>query len=672
MAIGHVPLVLLVQRGLDWWSLGFLALFASMLFGLALYFLAGTAVLRRTVRDYRLRLGLGMRGHASEAFIMATVCNGGVHLAALLSYQIYPFKALMVALSLLFFTYPVYFLVNTLWNLQSEVRGVNSGRLRINSDFFANVPLRERHAPSLGGYLPVTVLLPVYTECNAVIFKTVDACREACASYTRATGTPANLVVADDGLAPMLGGSLALATLQGASGRAAERIGYYRRHNVAFVARPAGGRKGKFKKGSNLNYVHALEAALRSGLGAGTLFSPGGAFAGGWAEGEICVHDLILLLDKDSIPAPGILAATAPEFVQDPGLAFTQHVSRAANADETFFSAILGHFNDMVYRVALPNKALQGLQVHLMGHNAFIRKSFLELSGGWSEHRVSEDYAKSLDAYRMGWHGKYIAFEGMEFTEHVCSGFTEETGKQLRYSYGITEVVLGGGHRLPFAHYADLVVYYCSYFNLAAALPTILLLLASHQIYYLFAGMLINAFIFLVFPIAHALLLKRSIGFSGCFDVVRYFLLNGLAFLGHTYSMLRGFCAYARDIVLDRYEPFGATSVDSVDPSFRAGLRALGAYYRSNAPVVIVSVLLAFGCVMVLRDIPPHVIRPLIVVFLLAHVAAPVLLTPQLYRFMVPATRKANSWGHRSLSPRRLLKGARARVAAALCLVRGL
>ncbi len=40
------------------------------------------------------------------------------------------------------------------------------------------------------------------------------------------------------------------------------RVEFYKAHSIAFVARPAKGRRGLFKKASNLNYtLHVIEQA---------------------------------------------------------------------------------------------------------------------------------------------------------------------------------------------------------------------------------------------------------------------------------------------------------------------------------------------------------------------------------------------------------------------------
>jgi cellulose synthase/poly-beta-1,6-N-acetylglucosamine synthase-like glycosyltransferase len=650
LMLGALPALFGFRLSMDGWGVDFLTIFASIFLGLILYFSVGVLFLRLIIPGYLKKIRLGDTGHAGEVLIISIFCNLLMHAATLLSYGVYAWNIFLIVTSTVFFTYPMYYLTNTLWNMQPEIRRIDSGKYRINTRFFANIP-RETNSPE--DYLPITISIPVYTESNEVIFQTIRSCLSAIRQFRERTGRAANLLISEDGLAKMLGGSVTAAALENPTAQAAERIAFYRANGIAFVARPVSGRKGKFKKGSNLNYTYDLARRMAAGENPQTLFAADGDFAGGYAEGVIAVHDLILMLDKDSGIVPGILEATAPEFSADPLLAYTQHATASANENLNYFTRVMSRFNDILFKIALPNKSLQGLQVPLMGHNAFIRKDFLEKSGGWAEDRVSEDFSKAIDAYAMGYHGKYIAYPGLDFTEYVCQHFVEETEKQSRYSYGVSELLFGGqssaakkrkalknpndpkplkdSGRITVAHVMDMLIYYFSYFNLGAAVPTMLLLLFTHQIYYLFAGILINFVIFWFCPSVQVKLLGRSSGFSGLFSAFGNFALIGFTFFGHGYSMLRGLFVYLNDRIRRRYEPFGATNVETVERSFKLGMRILYAYYRKNLPGLATAVLIFYGCLMVLGDIPPHIIRPLIVAFLMTYVLAPVFLTPQIF-----------------------------------------
>jgi hypothetical protein len=617
------------------WGVDFLVLASTVIFGLVLYFTLGLAVFRLIIPRYKERLRLGQNGHSFEVPLIAVLSNLLLHSAALYAYGQDVLSIILVVASAIFFAYPFYYLTNLLWGFQPEVLAAIKGKQLLRTPFFVNQP---RVVQSQKEYLPLTISLPVYTEANEVIFETIKSCQQALKQYAAVSGKAANLLVSDDGLARLINGELHAESIAAATGQAAERLDFYRHNAVSFVARPCTNRAGKFKKASNLNYSYELASFVGKGLTLDELLAPDSRFAGAYAQGDIVVHDIILLLDKDSGLHPGVLAATVPEFSADPSLAFTQNVTKAGNSNDNYFAWMMARFTDLVYKVTLPCKALQGLQVHLMGHSAFLRKSFLEQTQGWSEQRVSEDYDKAITAYGKGWHGLYVAFEGLEFTEKMCQSFAEETTKQFRYSYGINEIVSDLKLKLPTAMKVDLVLYYLSFFNLVAALPMIILLLALHQMYYLCAGIVVNIIIFLVLPTIQGWLLVNVAGFKNGLNPMRYYLLNALAYVGYSFSALRGFTVFFRDKIMGTYDPFGATSVDAVEYSPTVGLRLLNGYLRDNRLVLLAFLLILLGIWSVMSDIPPHIIRPLIGLYLLIHVLAPVVLTPQLF-----ATKRAKA-----------------------------
>ena len=315
LLLGTLPVIFGFRIGVGGWGVEFLTFFVAIFLGMILYFSVGVLLLRLIFPNYSKRIRLGETGHASEAFIISVVSNFLMHIATLFSYGLYAWNVFLIVTSAVFFTYPMYYLVNTLWNMQPEVRRINSGKTRINTLFFANVP---KQVTSSDDYLPITISLPVYTEDNEVIFHTITACLTAINQFKERTGKNANLLISDDGLAKMLGGIVDAESLKNPSKQAAERLNLYREHGIAFVARPLANRKGKFKKGSNLNYTYAIAHRLAAGDTLESLLDAGGDFAGGYAEGEIILHDLLLMLDKDSGIAPGVLEATSPEFSADP------------------------------------------------------------------------------------------------------------------------------------------------------------------------------------------------------------------------------------------------------------------------------------------------------------------------------------------------------------------
>ena len=358
--------------------------------------------------------------------------------------------------SFIFFIYPLYYVTDVLWSLRPSVCDILSGTIEINRKYYMNTVRKDVRREAL---LPVTISIPVYTESNDIIFETVRQSLAAAERYRTVSGKEANVVVSDDGIAPLLGEKCTkeqadrlVRSLKAGSDfltqkekKAAERILFYRKHKVPFVVRPANGRAGLFKKASNLNYTLRLGNAVSDGNLLDNLLKEDGAFADGYAEGDITTHEVILLLDKDSGVHERIVEAILPEFSVDERLAYIQCATSAVNLYENYYTYATGHQVNNLFHNIWPCKALQGYFVPLVGHNVFLRKSILEKSGLWAENRVSEDYDKALFLYSMGYHGKYAQLKGLEFTEYAGRTFTEETPeKQRRYAYGLFELIFDG------------------------------------------------------------------------------------------------------------------------------------------------------------------------------------------------------------------------------------
>ncbi|MBI4395738.1 MAG: glycosyltransferase family 2 protein [Elusimicrobia bacterium] len=90
----------------------------------------------------------------------------------------------------------------------------------------------------------------------------------------------------------------------------------------------------------------------------------------------------------------------------------------------------------------IPAEVLAGGEVPLHGHAAFIRLSVLEEMGFWNEEAVTEDLDFSMRARARGYHGRYIAFPGMDFRDEVPTTITEDIRRVARYAYGDMQVLL--------------------------------------------------------------------------------------------------------------------------------------------------------------------------------------------------------------------------------------
>lgn len=603
---------------------------------------------RRRKERRKIPEALGNRACSVWLYVLVLVFDASAHGLLLYSYGFSFYTFLHLFLSFIFFIYPLYYLADILWSLRPSVCGILSGEIAVNRKYYMNTVRREVSREDL---LPVTINIPVYLENNEVIFQTVRDALAAAERYRSFSGAAANVVVSDDGIAPLLQGccdtgtaDLLLNSLTCASAaakklsekeeKAAERIRFYRENGAAFVVRPAQNRPGLFKKASNMNYTLRLSKAVSEGGSLGTLTGKGGAFEKGYAEGDFHIHDIILLLDKDSGVKERIIEAVVPEFGHDRKLAYVQCATVARNLRENYYTYATGHQINNLFHNIWPCKALQGFFVPLVGHNVFIKKSLLEKSGLWSEDRVSEDYDKAISFYCSGFHGKYAQLRGLEFEESASRTFTEETRKQHRYSYGLFEMIFDGtvfSKRMRGCDRLYMLMYFCSVINMVLLLPTVLTESYFGNIHLLWAGFLLCMACFIIPPLLRDLVMRRRIP-DEILQTVPYTLVIAVSFVGHSYSFLSGGCRYLANKIKKITAPFPSTSVDDLDYCFRGGLRILFDYIRKN----ILFLPIAFMCVdrgvfLITRKGLEPVTTLTYGYILFCAVFVPVLLTPQLF-----------------------------------------
>lgn len=601
--------------------------------------------MRRRIHHKRIPEALGNGVCGVKPYVMTFVLNFFLHLLLFFLYGRSPRIVPRLAVSFIFFIYPFYYITDVIWSLQPAVCLILSGKTLINRKFYMNVPRKEVKRSEL---MPVTVSIPVYTEENAVIFNTIEDSLAAVKRYRSYSGQQADVLVSDDGLAILLGGGFsseaidrlafidaeALAELTEPEKKAAERIRFYRKHAVPFVARPAAGRTGLFKKASNLNYTIRLGEAIASGEAAGDLLTEGGPFQGGYAEGSVVTREIILLLDKDSGVREQIIEAIMPEFAGDEKLAYVQCATNSRNLYDNYFSYAVGHQINNLFHCIWPCKALQGFFVPLVGHNVFIRKSHLIKSGLWSENKVSEDYDKALSFYNMGFHGKYAQIRGLEFTEYVSRAFVEETGKQHRYAYGLFEMMFDGSIVPGKSRGCDvfyMFLYFLSTVNAVMLIPTILYECYFGNIHYLWAGFLVcNAF-FVLSPVLRGIVMLRyrpgETSENGLHAVI-----IAVSFVGHSMAMLSAAVRYLVNKVWPVRRAFPSTTVDTLQYRFFDGIRLFLRFLRHNPWFVPIAFLCLDRAVFIITrkriDIPTVVTYCYV---LLGVVLAPILMTPQLF-----------------------------------------
>jgi cellulose synthase/poly-beta-1,6-N-acetylglucosamine synthase-like glycosyltransferase len=532
------------------------------------------------------------------AFCITTLASLGALLAAksvLSALAVIPIFALSL--------FPISNNVLIFWIVANrKVRRTLAGDILVNTPTFANLPRRRRpRAADLA--MNVTVQIPVYTEGFATIRETIENAMEAVSAYNDVSDHAANVVISDDALMIWadndLPGSLERARSKPPEQRSddeaqlIERVEFYRRHQLAFVARPrpvpgcdSTTRRGRFKKAGNINrtiHIANAIAELRAaeGIDYGSALErvlKEDRFRYTHAEGTISIGDLILMLDKDSTTPRDALILTVPEFIHDRRLAYTQHKTNATNAGDNYFAGIMGVYTRLVFRLGYPAKALQGWMPPFMGHNGFVRKSVLAGDGYWSEDRVGEDLDFTMWAVASGGRGKYIAIEGAIFGEQVTRTYAEEAGKYHRYGFSILELILNPvgswlqrgvfterfkrymrSDKLGWEHKLDLIVIYPFFYINLALIPLM-------AVFIPFADVNFAIYVlFFLLSLAPPLLLasqQDAINRSDLGKRLFQFQAMGFLFISYGLAILRGFAAF----FAKRSEAkFGVTSIDSLD-----------------------------------------------------------------------------------------------------------
>ena len=587
---------------------------------------------------------LGNRLCGVWLYVIVLLLNAGTHAYLFFLFgrdvQILP----RLLLSFVFFIYPLCYLADVVWSLNPAVLRILSGRKAVNRKYYMNTVREEFDKDKL---LPVTVSIPVYQESNEIIFKTFLDSISAGEKYKAFSGREFNVLVSDDGLAPLLGGNCSKEKAEEVVRRlaendeslspkermAAERIVFYREHNISYVARPAKDRAGLFKKASNLNYTLKLCEKTEGKAAPDEFFLEGGAFEGGYAEGPIDIHEIILLLDKDSGLNQGIINAVLPEFTADDELAYVQCSTKTDNIKENYYSSATGHQTNNLFHIIWPCKALQGYFVPLVGHNVFMRKSMIYESGLWAENKVSEDYDMAIKLYGLGYHGKFAQLRDFEFTEATSRTFTEETDKQRRYAYGLFEMIFDGTISHKKARGCDIfymLLYFCSAINQSLLIPTVLIENYFGNIHLLWAGFLFCMACFVLAPLLRNMILRRLYPEES--EGIFHALLISLSFLGHSYSIFIGACRYIANKFKKITKAFPSTNVDQLDYRLRDGLKILWQFVKKNPLFLII----AFLCID--RGIYIVTRRGLELVTVITYgyilfglVLVPILLTPQLF-----------------------------------------
>ncbi|KAM6513607.1 hypothetical protein FALCPG4_015992 [Fusarium falciforme] len=236
-------------------------------------------------------------------------------------------------------------------------------------------------------------------------------------------------------------------------------------------------RKGKFKKASNMNYclafsnrvedeLHRLselecrdrncsyddltaedddrlyETALQNMLDADEGKT--------WAEGNIRMGEIILIIDCDTRVPVDCLLYGALEMHESPEVAILQHGSGVMQVAHNVFENGITYFTNIVY-TAIKYGVGTGDVAPFVGHNAFLRwkaiqsVAFVDPSDGvtkwWSDSHVSEDFDISLRVQMAGMACRLATYHNGGFEEGVSLTVYDELNRWEKYAYGCNELV---------------------------------------------------------------------------------------------------------------------------------------------------------------------------------------------------------------------------------------
>lgn len=362
---------------------------------------------------------------------------------------------------------------------------------------------------------------------------TLKSCLASREYYRAKSGARCNIVVCDDGMMAFLRDNFPAAemlwkSIQNSKGRVVRlstllqhvprasrrhlkglrsrnvyevfhRMLYFYHFDIGFVARSAVGRRGKFKKASNLN------SHLRLALGAqqqatesnGNLTIDQALLEESHNDdGSRCVifgndvllGHLICVNDADARMAESVILKTVPEFLNDRALGFTQHATKTMvdQRKESYFTRMLAVYTDTLSMGHCLMSSIMGCLPPLVGHSIFLRTEAVNQCGRmrtlrkaqrwlqniglqflpvdqvgfgnlqaqdrteyWSENHVSGDFELMINLYNLGFNGRYCAYPDCEFQEGITRTFDQEAGRHRKFALG--------AHELVFNHFQDML-----------------------------------------------------------------------------------------------------------------------------------------------------------------------------------------------------------------------
>lgn len=159
--------------------------------------------------------------------------------------------------------------------------------------------------------------------------------------------------------------------------------------------------------------------------------------AGALADGLACTDaELVLILDADFVPPPGLLLQLVPHALID-DVACVQGRWGHLNRDASGLTRAQALGIDVHFAVEQRARAAAGWPVAFNGSGGLWRRDALVDAGGWSADTLTEDLDLSYRAWLRGWRLRYVdvAECPAEIPEHIAAF----KAQQRRWARGSTE-----------------------------------------------------------------------------------------------------------------------------------------------------------------------------------------------------------------------------------------
>lgn len=398
---------------------------------------------------------------------------------------------------------------------------IPSKAFKTNGKYFSCIP--EKKHPD-DDWLDVTIQIPVYKESLVEVLRpTLKSCMAARDHYETKSGAQCNIVVCDDGMMAYLKNNFAAAEmlwdnveqtqarvsdinvllkrvprvarlhLRGLDSKSIvevfNRMLFYYRHNIGWVARSTIDRRGKFKKASNINtHLRLVFGARQMSEETNKTFTECLVHVAYNEDGSrnimfggnVKIGALTVINDADARMSVPVIIRTVPEFLNDNFLGFTQHTTKTMDDQrgESYYLRMIAVYTDALYQGHFLLSSIMGCHPPLVGHSVFLRSEAVRQVGRirqlrkaqkwldniglpflgvdqigfsnihkssqveyWSENHVSEDFELMIHLYNLGYKGRYVAFKDCEFQEGVTRTFDEEAGRHRKFALGAHELM---------------------------------------------------------------------------------------------------------------------------------------------------------------------------------------------------------------------------------------